>query len=57
MLRVIKEMCIGCGACIANCPAEAITWDGDVAFIDNNKCEKCGTCRQICPVDAISKID
>lgn len=49
-----KTKCIGCGACVAVCPVEAISFDEDgKAVIDKTKCIKCGTCEAVCPVDAI----
>ena len=48
-----KEMCIGCGACVASCPVEAISFDDEgKAVIDPEKCISCGTCGAVCPVGA-----
>lgn len=51
---VINENnCIGCGACIGVCPANAITV-GDKASVDIERCVECGNCEGGCPVGAIS---
>lgn len=55
MAYVISDECIKCGACQANCPADAIS-EGDEKFvIDPEKCISCGTCADGCPVEAISE--
>ena len=52
--KVNKAKCIGCGACVAQCPAEAIELKGGKAVINAKKCTKCGTCIDACPVQAIA---
>ncbi len=52
---VDPALCTGCGACIAACPAGAITFDGDCARIDADLCTGCGTCVDECPIGAISE--
>ena len=47
--------CIGCGACVAACPEEAIQMKDGKAIIDNKKCKKAGKCIEVCPVDAIAE--
>ena len=48
----ITEDCIGCGACAAECPVEAIS-EGDGKFeIDADTCIDCGNCSEVCPVGA-----
>ena len=50
----IDENCTGCGACIKQCPTEAIHGDPkQLHTIDQTKCTKCGNCRAICPEDAV----
>lgn len=50
----IQDMCIACGACEANCPVGAISFDNDkqIYQIDQEKCIECGTCAAICPMGA-----
>ena len=60
-VSVAKAACIGCGACVAICPSQAITLiasDGQgnnasTAQIDQNLCTKCLTCLSECAYDAI----
>ena len=51
MAYVIKEECIGCGACEAQCPVECIK-EGDPYVIDADACISCGNCADVCPVGA-----
>ncbi len=46
-----KDACIACGACVGECPVEAIS-EGDYMVIDPDKCIDCGTCAGVCPVGA-----
>ena len=50
-----KDTCIGCAACAAQCPCEAIVEDGDKYAIDADTCADCGACADQCPVEAISE--
>lgn len=51
MAYKIEDTCIACGACMANCPVEAIK-EGEPYTIDASKCTDCGNCASDCPVDA-----
>jgi len=51
MAYVIEESCIACGACVSECPADAIA-EGEPYTIDAEKCTDCGACASVCPVDA-----
>ncbi len=52
MSYIINEECISCGACVDECPVEAISEGGDKYVIDANTCTECGACADVCPVDA-----
>lgn len=44
---------VGCSKCIDNCPAGAITPDGDVVSVDLDICGGCGNCAAHCPTGAV----
>lgn len=53
MAFVITDECLSCGACAAQCPAEAISM-GELHYeIDPDKCLECGACAAQCPAEAI----
>jgi electron transport complex protein RnfB len=54
--KVNAQKCIGCRACIPNCPAGAISYVGGKAAIDPAKCIGCGNCSKVCPVGAPQKL-
>ncbi len=49
--------CIGCTRCVKACNYGAITMEGSLAKIDNEKCTNCGACAVVCPTMAIRKMD
>ena len=53
MFKVDKERCVGCGACVEVCPAQAISMVGGKAKINADKCVDCGRCAQVCPQEAL----
>lgn len=55
MAYKISEDCIACGACAAECPADAISDGGAKYDIDPEKCVECGACADVCPVSAPSQ--
>ncbi|MEI7436584.1 MAG: electron transfer flavoprotein subunit alpha [bacterium] len=54
-IRIIEDKCVGCGACVRDCPFAAITQAERKAIpvIDLTKCTLCGACVQACKFDAI----
>lgn len=52
--KVNESTCIGCGACVSECPVGAITLE-DVSHIDADTCIDCGACQGACPVGAIDE--
>ncbi len=52
MAYVIKDACIACGACEAECPVGAISAGDGKYVIDAEACISCGACAGTCPVGA-----
>jgi NAD-dependent dihydropyrimidine dehydrogenase PreA subunit len=51
-MRVRTEKCIGCAACVLDCPKAAIRLVKKKATI-NDSCTECGACLKVCPEDAL----
>ena len=52
MAYQINDTCIGCGACMGECPVGAISEGEGVCVIDAASCISCGACAGVCPVSA-----
>lgn len=52
MAYTITDECIACGACVTECPVDAIS-EGDIYKIDADACTDCGVCCDACPTEAI----
>jgi ferredoxin len=53
MLKVRKDLCLGCGLCAQNCRQQAIQLPWGQAEIDQSKCNLCRVCLEVCPQGAI----
>lgn len=55
MFTIDKSLCIGCGACVNDCPTRNIVIGNDgLASLRNKRCISCGHCIAVCPVSAFS---
>ncbi|MDY6914925.1 MAG: 4Fe-4S binding protein [Candidatus Cloacimonadota bacterium] len=54
-VKINKETCIGCSACVGTCPVEALSMQDEKAVVDEEKCIDCGACIDACPVGAITQ--
>jgi len=54
MAHKIGDACVNCGACVSECPVEAIMEKDGAHYIDPDKCTDCGVCVGACPTEAIS---
>ncbi len=52
--KICGSGCIGCRACVNTCQYDAISFDGDLANIDYEKCTNCGECAAACERGIIS---
>lgn len=55
IVKIDKEKCNGCGACIHACHENAIGLiDGKAVLLRDDYCDGLGNCLPVCPMDAIS---
>ncbi|MBM4404231.1 MAG: 4Fe-4S binding protein [Candidatus Cloacimonetes bacterium] len=54
-VKIDKETCIGCTACVGDCPVGALSMVNDKAVCDADICIDCGACIGTCPTQAISE--
>ena len=53
---ILEDLCVGCGLCAKNCPAQAIVETDDGKYrIKTDVCTRCGQCFVTCPRNAIVK--
>ena len=49
-----KNSCVACGACIKECPRQAILiHKGCYALVNAEQCVGCSKCEKVCPVGCI----
>ena len=53
-LKLVDELCIGCGMCQTVCPHTVFQVEGGKAhLLDHNGCMECGACANNCPTGAL----
>lgn len=52
-IAVLEEECLGCGACINECPVDCIELEMPSPIHIGEECVSCGQCVEVCPVQAI----
>jgi ferredoxin len=55
--KIQSELCKGCKKCIKACDRHAISIEGDIVVIDQNRCKGCGDCRHHCENSAIKPVE
>ena len=56
MLRVKRDLCLGCGLCVENCPQQAVSIVSATAQINQSRCNQCHRCLDVCPQGAIREV-
>lgn len=55
IINIDKNLCIGCGLCVSDCPQQNIFLDEEKkATLKLQDCIKCGHCVAVCPQEAVS---
>lgn len=57
MIKVDKDTCDYCGACVAVCPVDCIELFEKDIEIDNKICTDCKLCIYICPIKVMSYVE
>jgi NAD-dependent dihydropyrimidine dehydrogenase PreA subunit len=53
-IKLDREKCKGCGACVEVCPHGLLEMsDGKAIISDKDACMECGACKMNCPYNAI----
>ena len=52
MAYIITDECVGCMACVDECPVSAIVEKDGKPAIEKYACIECGACAGVCPVEA-----
>jgi len=47
------DACTACGACVEQCPAEALSLTKDIPVVDIERCVTCFCCQEVCPEKAM----
>ncbi|HEY8902577.1 MAG TPA: 4Fe-4S binding protein [Chthoniobacterales bacterium] len=54
MAHQINNSCVGCGACVSQCPTDSIKPTAAATYrIEAESCISCGACEAACPNSAI----
>ena len=53
MIKIDENKCIGCSACVKDCPMGFIQMSDGKAHMEEPFCIRCGHCFALCPADAV----
>ncbi|HWI54079.1 MAG TPA: 4Fe-4S binding protein [Desulfobacteria bacterium] len=55
IVKIKKDICVGCLACVGNCPTDTMYYHDELA--EPFKCIACGLCAKECPTGAIAIVE
>ncbi|EHQ35849.1 4Fe-4S binding protein [Methanoplanus limicola] len=57
MIKVRREVCGYCGACVSVCPKGALELVDAYLSVDYDNCKNCNICVKVCPLGALEVAD
>jgi uncharacterized protein (DUF362 family)/ferredoxin len=54
--KVDLDLCTGCGTCVAQCSASALSMGETVPVVDADSCIACFCCQELCPEKAVTLV-
>jgi len=57
MIKVNRQVCDLCGACVAVCPQDCIMLSEHQVTIEHPECTECLICVRLCPMAALEVAD
>jgi len=57
MLKIHREVCGYCGACVSVCPEGSLELIDAFLTVNTETCKSCKICVKVCPLGALEVVD
>jgi len=57
MLKIHREVCGYCGACVSVCPEGSLELVDAYLTVNTETCKSCKICVKVCPLGALEVVD
>ncbi len=57
MLKIHREVCGYCGACVSVCPEGSLELIDAYLTVNTETCKSCKICVKVCPLGALEVVD